>query len=255
MDPKIKSSLIKILTLFTIGCGTLYLVFQLSPEFTETERPHIKVPKNFDDARNLGKVLHNYKDTHYYQVLLCYFSTYIFLVTFSVPGSTSLSVLAGFLYPSSVAIFFVCLSSAVGAVLCFQLADALGRVFVEKYLKERLESWRKQVDQNSGDIMSYLLFLRITPFLPNWFINIASPQLQINVWKFFWATFIGVAPLQFIAVSSGKEINKLVTFGDALSYDAVFLCVGAALLAVLPILVKKKFGKKFGMEGEAKKVE
>lgn len=250
MDPKVKSSLIKILTLFAVGCSALYLVFQLSPDFTETEKPHIKVPKNFDDARNLGKVLHAYKDTHYYQVLLCYFSTYIFLVTFSVPGSTSLSVLAGFLYPSWLAIFFVCLSSAVGAVLCFQLADALGRVFVEKYLKERLESWRTQVDKNSGDIMSYLLFLRITPFLPNWFINIASPQLQIDCSKFFWATFFGVAPLQFIAVSSGKEINKLVTFGDALSYDAVFLCVGAAMVSILPIIIKKKFGKKFGMEEE-----
>ena len=71
--------------------------------------------------------------------------------------------------------------------------------------------------------------------------------------KFFWATFIGVAPLQFIAVSSGKEINKLVTFGDALSFDAVFLCVGAAAVSILPIVVKKKFGHKFGMDDGKKK--
>jgi len=244
----IRQSILRILILFTIGSTILYTVFQFSPPFSETEKPHIKVPKNFDEARALGKVLHNYKDTHYYSVLACYFTTYIFLVSFSVPGSTSLSVLAGFLYPSWLAIFFVCLSSAVGAVFCYLLADAVGRVFVEKYLTERLEAWRKQVDKNKDDLMSYLLFLRITPFLPNWFINITSPVLNIPVSKFFWATFIGVAPLQFIAVSSGKEINKLVTFGDALSYDSIIFCVAAAVVAILPIIVKKFFAKKFGMD-------
>ena len=83
------------------------------------------------------------------------FITYIFLVTFSVPGSTSLSVLAGFLYPSWLAIFFVCLSSGVGAVMCYQLADAAGRVFVDKYLTDRVEAWRKQTEKNKDDLMSY----------------------------------------------------------------------------------------------------
>ena len=83
------------------------------------------------------------------------FITYIFLVTFSVPGSTSLSVLAGFLYPSWLAIFFVCLSSGVGAVMCYQLADAAGRVFVDKYLTDRVEAWRKQIEKNKDDLMSY----------------------------------------------------------------------------------------------------
>jgi len=253
----IRGSVLKIACLFAVGSFVLWSVFQLSPQFTEDERPHLKVPKNFDDARALGKVLHSYKDTHYYQVLLCYFTTYIFLVTFSVPGSTSLSVLAGFLYPSWLAIFFVCLSSGVGAVMCYQLADAAGRVFVDKYLTDRVEAWRKQIEKNKDDLMSYILFLRITPFLPNWFINMASPVLNIPVTTFFWATFIGVAPMQFIAVSSGKEINKLVTFGDALSYNSVFLCVGAAVMSIVPVLIKKKYGSKFGMDDEtdAKKAQ
>ena len=28
-----------------------------------------------------------------------------------------------------------------------------------------------------GNLLSYILFLRITPFLPNWFINIVSPVI------------------------------------------------------------------------------
>ena len=70
----IRGSVLKIACLFAVGSFVLWSVFQLSPQFTEDERPHLKVPKNFDDARALGKVLHSYKDTHYYQVLLCYFT-------------------------------------------------------------------------------------------------------------------------------------------------------------------------------------
>ena len=29
----------------------------------------------------------------------------------------------------------------------------------------------------SGNLLSYIMFLRITPFLPNWFINIVSPVI------------------------------------------------------------------------------
>lgn len=243
----LKKSLCQLLFMFTISLIFLYSVYQSAPMFTPDEAKHVKLPKNFDDARNLGKVLENYKDSHYKSVLTCYFTSYLFLVSFSIPGSTFLSVLAGFLYPTSLAMFFVCLSSAIGAAVCYTLADLTGKIVVERYLKERIEIWRVTVDKNKEDIFSYLLFLRITPFLPNWFINITSPVLKIPISKFFWATFFGVAPLSFIAVSAGKEIHKLVTFGDALSFDAVFLCIGAAIVSVLPVIVKKYFGDRFGM--------
>lgn len=246
----VKKSIFQIVSLF-LFCGfILSSVYQLAPDFKPEESKHIKLPKNFEDARNLGRVLENYKDSHYKSVLLCYFTSYLFLVSFSIPGSTFLSVLAGFLYPSWLAMFFVCLSSAVGATFCYTLANVAGKVFVEKYLKERVSKWQITVEKNRNDLMSYLLFLRITPFLPNWFINITSPVLKIPISTFFWATFFGVAPLSFIAVSAGKEIHKLVTFGDAVSTDAIFLCAGAAIVSILPIIVKKKFGDRFGMKEE-----
>jgi hypothetical protein len=41
------------------------------------EKQHFKLPKNIDDAKNLGKVLSRYKDSYYNQVLGGYFITYI----------------------------------------------------------------------------------------------------------------------------------------------------------------------------------
>ncbi len=41
---------------------------------------------------------------------------------------------------------------------------------------------------------------RITPFLPNWFINIVSPVIDVRLAPFWIGTFIGVAPPSFVAI-------------------------------------------------------
>lgn len=41
------------------------------------EKQHMKLPRNIEDAKNLGKVLSRYTDTYYAQVLSGYFVTYI----------------------------------------------------------------------------------------------------------------------------------------------------------------------------------
>lgn len=40
-------------------------------------------------------------------------------------------------------------------------------------------------------MLNYIIFLRITPILPNWLINIASPILGVSIVPFFVGTFIG----------------------------------------------------------------
>ena len=50
-----------------------------------------------------------------------------------------------------------------------------------------------QIELRRDNLFSYLLFLRISPLLPNWFINIASPILSVPFPHFFFATLIGVS--------------------------------------------------------------
>ena len=48
-----------------------------------------------------------------------------------------------------------------------------------------------QVQKHKDDLLSYIIFLRITPFLPNWFINISSPVIDVPLLPFFVGTFVG----------------------------------------------------------------
>ena len=51
-----------------------------------------------------------------------------------------------------------------------------------------------QVDHHREHMVYYMIFLRITPILPNWFINIVAPVIDVPIIPFFIGTFIGYPP-------------------------------------------------------------
>jgi len=233
-----------ILVVFLMFVVGLYCCVNQLAGLTAEERELVKLPRNLDDARGLGKVLQKYKNVNYYQVTFTFFFVYIFLQTFVIPGSIFLSILSGFLYPFHVALFLVCLSSGIGATGCYIISMYVGKPIVNKYFAERTESWKKVVDKQRNNLFFYILFLRITPFLPNWFINVVSPIIDIPISTFFFATAIGVAPLSFIAIQGGTTLNKLMTTGEAWSWTSVTVVAGLALLSMVPPLMKTYFEKK-----------
>lgn len=54
-----------------------------------------------------------------------------------------------------------------------------------------LMTFCRQVDKHRDHLINYIIFLRITPFLPNWFINITSPVINVPLGVFFIGTFLG----------------------------------------------------------------
>ncbi|XP_073715518.1 transmembrane protein 41B [Misgurnus anguillicaudatus] len=239
-----RMSILILITIFACSACVMYLVFNNFPELNEDEKEKIKIPKDMDDAKALGTVLYKYKDTYYTQVLLAYFATYIFLQTFAIPGSIFLSILSGYLYPFPLALFLVCLCSGLGASFCYMLSYLVGRPLVYKYLTERAQKWSQQVDHHREHLINYMLFLRITPFLPNWFINITSPVINVPLGVFFLGTFLGVAPPSFVAINAGTTLYKLTTAGEAVSWNSVLVLVALAVVSILPVCFRKKLQQK-----------
>uniref|UniRef100_A0A5G2QNU1 Transmembrane protein 41B n=2 Tax=Sus scrofa TaxID=9823 RepID=A0A5G2QNU1_PIG len=139
-----RMSLLILVSIFLSSAFVMFLVYKNFPQLSEEERVNMKVPRDMDDAKALGKVLSKYKDTFYVQVLVAYFATYIFLQTFAIPGSIFLSILSGFLYPFPLALFLVCLCSGLGASFCYMLSYLVGRPVVYKYLTEKAVKWSQQ---------------------------------------------------------------------------------------------------------------
>ncbi|XP_069079736.1 transmembrane protein 41B [Pleurodeles waltl] len=240
-----RTSLLILTSIFLAAAFVMFLVYKNFPQLGVDERAAIKVPRDMDDAKALGKVLSKYKDTHYVEVMVAYFTTYVFLQTFAIPGSIFLSILSGFLYPFPLALFLVCLCSGLGASFCYMLSYLVGRPVVYKYFTERAMKWSQQVDRHRDHLINYVIFLRITPFLPNWFINITSPVINVPLKVFFWGTFLGVAPPSFIAIKAGTTLFQLTTAGEAVSWNSVIVLVILAVLSILPAVFQKKLKQKF----------
>lgn len=56
---------------------SLLIIYGYSPKLESSEIKHMKLPKNMEEAKNLGKLLSRYKDKYYYVVLGGYFASYI----------------------------------------------------------------------------------------------------------------------------------------------------------------------------------
>jgi len=221
------------------------LVWSTFPDVNPEDQKYLKFPKDINDTKQLGNVLSRYKDQYYAQVFAGFICVYIFLQTFAIPGSIFLSIISGFLFPFPLALFAVCFCSATGASFCYLLSYLVGRKLVRHYLPERAAQWSAKVDSHRSNLLSYILFLRITPFLPNWFINIVSPVIGVPLFPFWTGTFFGVAPPSFIFIQAGTTLQQLTSTMDPITWDTVLLLVVFALLSILPVLLKNKLKSKY----------
>lgn len=114
------------------------------------------------------------------------------LQTFAIPGSLFLSIMSGFLFKFPIALTLVCFCSALGASLCYLLSQLVGRRIVKHFFPERAKTWSQQVNKHKDNLLSYVLFLRMTPFLPNWFINLVAPVIGVPLFPFAVGTFFGI---------------------------------------------------------------
>ncbi|XP_077518031.1 transmembrane protein stas [Amblyomma americanum] len=222
----------------------LFLVYLNFPKLDPSEKQHIKLPRDIEDAKGLGQVLNRYTDRYFFAVTSGFFVTYIFLQSFAIPGSIFLSILSGFLFPFPMALFLVCLCSALGASFCYFFSYLVGRKLVLKYFPSRAMKWSEQVGNHRDNLLNYMIFLRVTPFVPNWFINIAAPVIDVPIAPFFLGTFFGVAPPSFVAIQAGTTLHQLTSSRDAISWWSVTLLAGFAVLSLVPVIFKGKLKQK-----------
>jgi len=239
-----KRSIALLLGVFSVAACILAWIYSNLPHLSPAHSAAVKLPRDIEDAKELGRVISIYKDTHYYSVMGMYFATYIFLQTFAIPGSIFLSILSGFLFSFPINLFLICSCSALGATNCFLLFSILGRKIIVRYFPARVETWNGQVNKHRDNLLNYIIFLRITPFLPNWFINMASPVIGVPIFPFVMGTFIGVGPPSLLAIQAGKTLHTLTSARDAISPLQFVLLIGLGCVSMLPVVFKRYFRQK-----------
>ena len=101
------------------------------------------------------------------------------------------NLLAGALFGLWIGFPFCCLLTAFGATFCFLLSKYFGKKYIEKLFPKRIKLLKLKIKENKSRLIYILLFLRLFPITPNWFLNMAFPIIDIPIDQFFISVFIG----------------------------------------------------------------
>ncbi|KAK9901612.1 hypothetical protein WJX75_004724 [Coccomyxa subellipsoidea] len=189
-------------------------------------------------------VVQSYAAEHLVATLVGWTMVYVFMQMFAIPGTVSLSLLSGALFGTLRGLCLVAVVSTLGSCACFTLSRLVGKALAHAVWPDQLKSFKGEVEKRRGDLLNYIIFLRVTPLLPNIFINIASPVVNVPIFPFALGTLVGCLPNNFLAVNAGSKLGELKSFTDL--YDAKILLVGCGvgIVAVLPIGLKNLAGRK-----------
>jgi len=227
---------LKILLVFMLASSLLlYVFFQSLPNLSQEHRRHIRIPLSVEEMKALGTVLAVYTNDHYLTVLVGYCLTFIILQTFSIPGTIFLVVVGGAIFGFAVGFSLAIFNSTVGASAAYWLSYFVSHSLVYKYFPSKLSYLQEKIDQNRRNLFWYMLFLRVTPLVPNWFINIASPLLNVPFWVFATATCFGIMPAMGMFVQTGLALHEISSTEDlAHSASRIVVLLGLGMLSLLP---------------------
>ncbi|KAK1304776.1 putative membrane protein [Acorus calamus] len=199
----------------------------------------LKLPRNLEDLRILRDHLESYTSDYTIQVLVGYCIVYIFMQTFMIPGTIFMSLLAGALFGVFQGVALVVFAATAGASSCYFLSKLIGRPLVFSLWPDKLKFFQVQVAKRRKKLLNYMLFLRVTPTLPNTFINMASPIVDVPYHTFFLATFIGLIPAAYVTVRAGLALGELRSVGDLYDFNSLATLFFIGLVSVTPTLMSK----------------
>lgn len=175
-----------------------------------------------------------------------YILLYIVVVTASLPGGAMMTVTGGFLFGTLFGTAFAVTGATIGATAIFLIArTALGDVLREKAggaVARMAEGFRR-------DAFNYLLFLRLVPAFPFFVINLAPAFLGVKTRTYVAATALGIVPGTFVFASVGAGFGSVLAQGGEISLAGVLTpqvvtaLAGLAVLALIPVVVKKLRGR------------
>jgi uncharacterized membrane protein YdjX (TVP38/TMEM64 family) len=139
--------------------------------------------------------------------VLAYMGIYILCAALSLPGGLVLTVAGGLLFGTLIGGLAAVFAATIGATIVFLIA----RTAVGEGFSKRAGPWLAKLSAGfREEALSYMLFLRLVPAFPFWFVNIAPAVLGVPLRTFVIGTFFGIIPATFAFASAGAGLDSVV---------------------------------------------
>ena len=172
---------------------------------------------------------------NYPRSVALYCLAYATIISFGISGVAPLTILGGYLF-GVIGIIYALMGATAGCLTGFLIMRyVLGRT-IRKYYAKQLEQFERLIQRYGA---SYLLMIHYSSVIPFFFINSFAALADVPVLMFIWTTILGSIPLLSIYVLAGRELGRIKTISGIFSPTIIALLVLLALLAVIPVLLKR----------------
>lgn len=199
--------------------------------------------------------------------VLAYMGLYVGVVALSLPGALALTLAGGLLFGWMIGGPATIVAATIGATIIFLVAKtSLGETLAAT-AGPTINKLRAGFQE---DALSYLLFLRLVPAFPFFVVNLAPALLGVNLRTYVLGTFLGIIPgtmaFSFAASQLGSVIEKTnaehaacvaekgadacpysIDTSTLVSTELILAFAAIGVVALIPVVVKKFFGKKTPM--------
>ncbi len=188
-----------------------------------------------ENIYNYKLLISKYIQEHFLLASFTYILLYIFLTTFSVPGSAVISLAGGYFFGIFPGLIYINFSAVAGATLAFLVSRYILGDFIQKRYGDKLHTFNAEIDKNG---YMYMLTLRLIPLFPFFLVNLLAGISKIRVTTYIWTTALGIFPASIVFTYAGKTLEKIKSVDDILSKDILIAFILLGILAQLPRFIK-----------------
>lgn len=185
-----------------------------------------------------------FRDAHTFWSTIVFITTYIIIVSFSLPGSLVATLTGGFLFGLFPGALYNIGAASVGAIMVFlAVRVGLGAEVARKIEQSGGAAARLQAALRENEI-PVLLMMRLVPVVPFFVANLIPAFVGTSLSRFALTTVVGIIPGGVIYTSVGAGLGEVFARGESPDLSIVFEphilgpVLGLAALAALPIILK-----------------
>ena len=170
------------------------------------------------------------------------FFAYVIATALSMPGTSALSLIMGWMFGVWLGIPLVSFASTLGAYISFIAARYFLRGMIERRLAGPLKAFE---DRFGDDCPSCLFSMRMMPGIPNIMTNTLPAFTEMRGFTFWWVSQLGMLPgtIAFVYVGANLPNIHIIAEKGVGSLISPGLIIGFAALGLLPVLIRMIMGR------------
>jgi uncharacterized membrane protein YdjX (TVP38/TMEM64 family) len=164
------------------------------------------------------------------------FGVYVLGVALCLPAGLVFALVGGLVFGRALATLIGVAGETAGASLAFVAA----RFLFADTVRRRFTAMIARIDDafvENG--FWWLVFFRAAPIFPYAIVNVAPALTSVRLPTFALATFVAAIPATFVYANLGATLGTVDSLAEASSLRTLAALVLVALLALVPIIVRR----------------